>query len=82
MRCEKACHWFKMSSTIWASNLDQVKEKEAHRNNLVQKLIFIVKFNKWSIIILQVVLDSTKWYSFKWYLVYQMVVPQVILNFK
>ena len=31
---------------FWASSLDQVKEKEAHGNNLVQELIINVKFNK------------------------------------
>ena len=46
MRCEEACHWFKPSWIIWASSLDQVKEKEAHGNNLVQELIINVKFNK------------------------------------
>ena len=46
MRCEEACHWFKPSWIIWASSLDQVKEKEAHGNNLVQELVINVKFNK------------------------------------
>ena len=46
MRCEEACHWFKLSWIIWASSLDQVKEKGAHGNNLVQELIINVKFNK------------------------------------
>ena len=39
MRCEEAFHWFKPSSIIWAHSLDQVKEKEAHGNNLVQELV-------------------------------------------
>ena len=46
MRCEEACHWLKPSLIIWASSLDQVKEKEAHGNNLVQELVINVKFNK------------------------------------
>ena len=29
-----------------ASSLDQVKEKEAHGNNVVQELVINVKFNK------------------------------------
>ena len=97
MRCEEACHWFKPSWIIWASSLDQVKEKEAHGNNLVQELVINVKFNKvvhhdftsdtrfnkrYIIVSLQVI-----------YMVIQvvfiqsrssaiMVVPQVILYFK
>ena len=73
-----------------ASNLDQVKDKEAHGNNLVQKLIINVKINKrhkpcktWlDYHSLSRGVIPTRGISFKWYLVYQMVVPQVILNFK
>ncbi len=46
MRCEEACDWIKPSYITKASNLDQVKEKEAHGNNLVQELIINVKFKK------------------------------------
>ena len=31
---------------LGASNLDQVKDKEAHGNNLVQELVINVKFHK------------------------------------
>ena len=51
MRYEEACHWIKLNYITQASNLDQVKEKEALENNLVQELVIIVKFVKWSIII-------------------------------
>ena len=51
MRYEEACHWIKLNYITQASNLDQVKEKEALENNLVQELVIIVKFIKWSIII-------------------------------
>jgi len=44
MRCEEACDWIKLSYITKASNLDRVKEKEAHANNLVQELVIIVKF--------------------------------------
>ena len=51
MRYEEACHWIKLNYITQASNLDQVKEKEALENNLVQELVIIVKFIKWFIII-------------------------------
>ena len=46
MRYEEACDWIKPSYNTKASNLDQVKKKEAHGNNLVQELVIIVKFIK------------------------------------
>ena len=51
MRYEEACHWIKLNYITQASNLDQVKEKEADENNLIQELVIFVKFIKWSIII-------------------------------
>ena len=46
MRYEEACHWIKLNYITQASNLDQVKEKEAHGNNLVPKLVINVKIKK------------------------------------
>ena len=82
MRCEEACHWFKSSWIIWASNIDQVKEKEAHGNNLVQELVINVKFNK------MIHHDFTSDIHSHTSGIHSsrssatMVVPQVILNFK
>ena len=46
MRYEEACHWIKLNYITQASNLDQVKEKESHGNNLVQELVINVEINK------------------------------------
>ena len=63
MRCEEACHWIKLNYITQASNLDQVKEKEALENNLVQELVIIVKFIKWSIIIPTSGIIFYTWYT-------------------
>ena len=80
-----------------ASSLDQVKEKEAHGNNLVQELIINVNFNK---VVHHDFTSDTRFNKKVYHCVSTsdihghtssihssrssatMVVPQVILNFK
>ena len=47
MRCEEACHWFKLDLEAHVQiKLAQVQEIEAHENNLVQDCGIHAYFNK------------------------------------